>query len=94
MKDLTKKLRKGNNMKKNYFCTKWWKWWGNRWRYKKRIWKIKSEEEKEESEEEDEDNDDEISKKEFSIYIELYEYDNKKHLLRYVRKSGALDEFL
>ena len=57
--------------------------------------KEKKEEEQEEHEEqeEDDDNADDIFKKACSIKIELYDYGDKKHLLKYVRKKGGLDEF-
>ena len=53
--------------------------------------KLKMEEEKNDKEAEEED--DEIFKNDCSIKIELYEYGDKKHLLRYVRKEGDLEEF-
>ena len=59
----------------------------------------KEENEKEEIEnEEEEDDEDEDNKRgifirDCIIKIELYEYDEKKYLLRYVRKSGELDDF-
>ena len=61
----------------------------------KEIKKEKKEEEEEEQDEqeEQEENDDDIFKQVCSIKIELYEYGDKKHLLRYVRKKGELDEF-
>ena len=114
MNDLTKNLRKGNNMKeKDYDCKSIV---ASKYKLKfratfekvvnvesseeidddikKELEKLKLEEEKEEeNEEEDEDNNDEIIKKECSINIELYKYGNNKHLLRYVRKSGTLDDF-
>ena len=122
MNDLTKNLRKGNNMKeKDYDCKSIV---ASKYKLKfratfekvtnvesdeeidedikKEFEKLKLEEEKEEekedengeeNEEEDEENEDEIIKKKCSIIIELYKYGDKKHLLRYVRKSGTLDDF-
>ena len=116
MNDLTKKLRKGNNMKeKEYNCNsiipseyklKFWATFEKVTKdesneeidedIKKELEKLEleeNEEEEEENEEEDDDNDDEVFKKECLIKIELYTYGDKKHLLRYVRKSGTLDDF-
>ena len=58
--------------------------------------KENQEEEEEEEEEDDDDNNVKIYKRTCSIQIELYEYKENKekiHLLRYVRKSGELDDF-
>ena len=60
--------------------------------------KLKKEEEKNdkennEEEEEEEEEDDEILNNDCSIKIELFEYGEKKHLLRFVRKEGDLEEF-
>ena len=56
--------------------------------------KENAEEEEEEEEEGDDDNNKvKIFERVCSIQIELYEYEENIHLLRYVRKSGELDDF-
>ena len=61
---------------------------------KQELEKLKLEEKEEnEEEEENEDNNRGIIRKDCSIQIELYENDDKKYLLRYVRKSGDLYDF-
>ena len=57
-----------------------------------------NEEEKQENQEEEEEEDDDDNNVKFfetacSIQIELYVYEKNIYLLRYVRKSGELDDF-
>ena len=55
--------------------------------------KKENQEEEEEEEGNDDDNNVKIFERACSIQIELYEYEENIHLLRYVRKSGELDDF-
>ena len=50
-------------------------------------------EENSENQIDDKDNEKIINKKESVIKIELFKYDNKDHLLRFMKKSGEIEDY-
>ena len=97
MNDLTQKLKEENeNKEREYDCNIEPNEYKLKFKvtFEQELEKLKLEKKEEnEEEEENEDNNRGIIRKDCSIQIELYENDDKKYLLRYVRKSGDLYDF-